>query len=85
MAAEGRVEKEIFTKGVVDGQQWGNGYGWRSAPTPAVYFNSERLSNSKIRYSRSDKINNREHMKLARTNKTPALQAIVEVKSSVTV
>ena len=31
------------------------------------------------------RINDREHMTLARTNKTPALQAIVEVKSSVTV
>ena len=30
-------------------------------------------------------INDREHMTLARTNKTPALHAIVEVKSSVTV
>ena len=31
------------------------------------------------------RINDREHMTLARTNKTPALKAIVEVKSSVTV
>lgn len=31
------------------------------------------------------RINDREHMTLARTNKTPPLQAIVEVKSSVTV
>ena len=31
------------------------------------------------------RINDREHMTLARTNKTLALQAIVEVKTSLTV
>ena len=31
------------------------------------------------------RINDREHMTLAHTNKTPALQAIVEVKTSRTV
>ena len=48
-----------------------------STSTPNVYLTSKSDMVSRI--------NDREHMTLARTNKTPALQAIVEVKSSVTV
>ena len=65
MAAEGWGKKQICTKGAVGGGV--SLFALPSPPTPTVHSNCKS--------NMAGRINDRELIKLARTNKTPAQQA----------
>ena len=65
MEAEDWKEKEINTKGAVDGQKWGEEWGGGEVNVIAPTVHSNSKSNMAFR------INDRELITLARPNKTP--------------